>query len=139
MTISGWRDTEPRTLDPVECFRLLRTVAVGRIVFTERALPAIQPVPFTVDGSNVIIRASGEGKLAAAVRNTVVAFEADQVDPTTRCGWNVVILGYARLLRDTDRPTALNSPGSPPDDADRARQVIRIKAERITGRCLVPS
>ncbi|MCA1836649.1 MAG: pyridoxamine 5'-phosphate oxidase family protein, partial [Actinobacteria bacterium] len=33
-----------------ECLRLLRTGSVGRIVFTEQALPAIQPVNFTIEG-----------------------------------------------------------------------------------------
>ncbi|MDQ2790906.1 MAG: pyridoxamine 5'-phosphate oxidase family protein [Actinomycetota bacterium] len=34
--------SEMLTLDRDECLRLLRTVTVGRIVYTEGALPAIQ-------------------------------------------------------------------------------------------------
>jgi uncharacterized protein len=71
------------TLDRAECPQLLRTVPVGRIVFTESALPAIQPVNFTLDDTNVIIRTSGGGKLAAAVSGNVVAFEADDIDTAT--------------------------------------------------------
>jgi hypothetical protein len=31
-----------------QCLDLLRTVRVGRLVFTEQALPAVQPVNFRV-------------------------------------------------------------------------------------------
>lgn len=53
--------SELAAVDRVECLRLLRTVSVGRIVFTEHALPAIQPVNFTVEGGEVFIRTSGGG------------------------------------------------------------------------------
>jgi nitroimidazol reductase NimA-like FMN-containing flavoprotein (pyridoxamine 5'-phosphate oxidase superfamily) len=76
------------TLDRAECIELLRTVTVGRIAFTERGLPAIQPVNFSMDGSNVIIRTSSGGKLAAAVTGAMVAFETDEVDAATRSGWS---------------------------------------------------
>lgn len=127
-----------RTLDRAECFRLLRTVAVGRIVFTESALPAIQPVNFTVDGVDVIIRTSGGGKLAAAVSGSVVAFEADEIDAATRSGWSVVVVGHASLIRDIDRLVALAGPDSRPWVPGRTDHVIRIKIERITGRRIVP-
>ena len=78
------------TLDRAECLERLRTVTMGRIAFAERGLPAIQPVNCTVDGSDVIIRTSGGGKLAAAVAGAMVAFEADEVDAATRTGWSVV-------------------------------------------------
>lgn len=130
--------SELRTLDRAECLRLLGTVAVGRIVFTESALPAIQPVNFTLDGTDVIFRTSGGGKLAAAVAGTVVAFEADDIDPVTRSGWSVVVVGHASLICDIDRLVALASPDSRPWVTGRTNHVIRIKVERVTGRRLMP-
>lgn len=124
-------------LDGAECLRLLRTVPIGRVVFTESALPAIQPVNFTLDGADVIIRTSGGGKLAAAVSGSVVAFEADEIDTATRSGWSVVVLGHACLVRDIDELVALAGPHSRPWVAGRSDHVIRIKGERITGRRIV--
>ena len=126
--------SELHTLDRAECLERLRTVTVGRIAFTERGLPAIQPVNFTVNGSNVIIRTSSGGKLAAAVTGAMVAFEADEVDAATRSGWSVVVLGHASLIRDIDELVALAGPDSHPWVPGRSDHVIRIKSERITGR-----
>jgi nitroimidazol reductase NimA-like FMN-containing flavoprotein (pyridoxamine 5'-phosphate oxidase superfamily) len=130
--------SELHTLDRAECLELLRTVTVGRIAFTERGLPAIQPVNFTVNGSNVIIRTSSGGKLAAAVTGAMVAFEADEVDAATRSGWSVVVLGHASLIHDIDQLVALSGPDSHPWVPGRTNYVIRIKSERITGRRIVP-
>ncbi|HXT45059.1 MAG TPA: pyridoxamine 5'-phosphate oxidase family protein [Pseudonocardiaceae bacterium] len=126
------------TLDRAECIELLRTVTVGRIAFTERGLPAIQPVNFSMDGSNVIIRTSSGGKLAAAVTGAMVAFETDEVDAATRSGWSVVVMGHASLIRDIDELVAVAGPDSQPWVPGRTNHVIRIKTERITGRCIVP-
>ena len=126
--------SELHTLDRAECLELLRTVTVGRIAFMERGLPAIQPVNFRVHGSNVIIRTSSGGKLAAAVTGAMVAFEADEVDAATRSGWSVVVLGHASLIRDINELVALAGPDSHPWVPGRSDHVIRIRSERITGR-----
>ena len=41
-------DREVELLDEAECLRLLTTAAIGRVAFTEGALPAVQPVSFAV-------------------------------------------------------------------------------------------
>jgi nitroimidazol reductase NimA-like FMN-containing flavoprotein (pyridoxamine 5'-phosphate oxidase superfamily) len=65
-----------------QCLDLLRTVRVGRLVFTEQALPAVQPVNFRVWQGDIVIRVGSGAKLAAAVGNLVVAFETDELIPT---------------------------------------------------------
>src|SRR3954454_19284755 len=47
-----------------ECIRLLSRVPVGRIVYTDRALPAVQPVTFVVDGWSIVIRTASRSRLA---------------------------------------------------------------------------
>lgn len=131
--------SELHSLDRAECLELLRTVTVGRIAFTEQGLPAIHPVNFTVNGSNVIIRTSGGGKLAAAVTGAMVAFEADEVDAATRSGWSVVVLGHASVIRDINELVTLAGPDSRPWAPGRTNHVIRIRTERITGRRVVPA
>ncbi|HZS20588.1 MAG TPA: pyridoxamine 5'-phosphate oxidase family protein [Pseudonocardiaceae bacterium] len=130
--------SESHALEPAQCFRLLRTVSVGRLAFTDHSLPVIHPVNFTVDGKDVIIRTSGGGKLAAAVNGLMVAFEADEVDTATHSGWSVVVLGHASLVRDIDRLVALAHPDTRPWVRGRSDHVISIKVERITGRRLCP-
>ena len=56
-----------------ECLQLLAEAPIGRIVFTDHALPAVQPVNFAMLGTDIIIRTSPESKLAQAIRDTVVA------------------------------------------------------------------
>lgn len=130
--------SEAHTLDRAECLRLLGTVSVGRIAFTERSLPMIHPVNFSVDGNDVIIWTSSGGKLAAAIVGAMVAFEADEVDPITRSGWSVVVLGHAGLVQDIERLVALAGSDRRPWVRGRTDHVVHIKIERLTGRRLWP-
>jgi nitroimidazol reductase NimA-like FMN-containing flavoprotein (pyridoxamine 5'-phosphate oxidase superfamily) len=93
-----------------ECIRLLSKVPVGRIVYTDRALPAVQPVNFVVDGWSVAIRTAPRSRLAtAAAAGTVVAFEVDEfTDEPDRTGWSVVAVG--RAIRVLPVPTDQASP-----------------------------
>lgn len=125
-------------LDREECLRLLGTVPVGRIVFTEHALPAIRPVIFLVHDGAIVIR-SGEGeKLAAAADGAVVAFEADEFDAATRTGWSVTVVGPAATVTDADSVAALCAlPLVPWAPGDR-HWFIRVEVTHITGRRLGP-
>jgi nitroimidazol reductase NimA-like FMN-containing flavoprotein (pyridoxamine 5'-phosphate oxidase superfamily) len=71
---------------PGECLRLLETVPISRMVFTECALPVVHPVNFLRDGSSVVIRNGVGTKLDAARRGDIVAFEADHIDPDAHEG-----------------------------------------------------
>src|ERR1043165_5238571 len=85
-----------------QCLDLLEGVRVGRLVFTEDALPAVQPVNFRVWHDDVVIRVAGGPKLIAATDRQVVAFEADELDPDLRTGWSVTIVGHAEHITDVD-------------------------------------
>ncbi|GAB2838905.1 pyridoxamine 5'-phosphate oxidase family protein [Actinocorallia aurea] len=87
-------------LAEAECLALLATVPVGRVAFTDRALPAIQPVNFVMDGTDVVLRTGRGSKLAIAMRRAVVAFEAGAFDPVTHAGWTVTVLGESRTVTD---------------------------------------
>lgn len=90
-----------RELNQEESLRLLGSVSLGRVVFTDRALPAIRPVNHLLDDGRVIIRShSGAAILTAAERGVVLAYEADRIDPDEHVGWSVVVTGVARLVRD---------------------------------------
>jgi nitroimidazol reductase NimA-like FMN-containing flavoprotein (pyridoxamine 5'-phosphate oxidase superfamily) len=84
-----------------ECLRLLISVTIGRLVFTDRALPAVQPVPFAVDRDSVVLRVP-QGSAVLAAHDAVVAFEADDVAGDLRRGWTVTVVGRAWVLSDPD-------------------------------------
>jgi hypothetical protein len=69
-----------RQLSRDECLALMASVSLGRIVYTQRALPAVELVNFALDHGDIVIRTDGGGKLAAATQHSVVAFEADCLD-----------------------------------------------------------
>jgi nitroimidazol reductase NimA-like FMN-containing flavoprotein (pyridoxamine 5'-phosphate oxidase superfamily) len=114
-------------LDEEECRELLGTAVLGRIAFTERGVPAIQPVHFSLLGDNVVIPTRPGSKVAAAIANAVVAFEADHFDPKTRTGWSVTTVGRSRLLTDADEIAALDALGLRPwaDTPQRCYIVVR--------------
>ena len=106
-------------LDDVECRRLLATAHIGRMAFTEDALPTIQPVHFLVRGSHVVIPTRAGSKMEAASRGAVVAFEVDSYDTGTRTGWNVTVIGPSRVAREAAEIRELAALGleawAPPD------------------------
>lgn len=85
-------------LDDAECMRLLPTERVGRLGFTDAALPAILPVGFTVTDHSVCIPALAGDRVVAAARRSVVAFEVDRYDADTRTGWGVNVVGPAHVV-----------------------------------------
>ena len=89
-------------LDEDECRRLLGTAVIGRMAFTHRERPAVQPVRFALLGDDIVVPTRLGSKAAAASRHDVVAFEADWFDPTARSGWSVTVVGRARLVPDAD-------------------------------------
>jgi nitroimidazol reductase NimA-like FMN-containing flavoprotein (pyridoxamine 5'-phosphate oxidase superfamily) len=95
-------DSSLERLSREQCMRLLGSVPVGRIVYTRGALPAVELVNFTLDDGDIIIRTDPSGKLAAATRGAVVAFEADSADIAAHAGWSVTIVGVSQAVTDND-------------------------------------
>ena len=94
------------TLDRPTALELLAGVSLGRIVFTRNALPAIRPVNHALIDGRVMIRTHDGAALTSTVdgTGTVVAYEADDIDPHTHLGWSVIVTGFADIVRD---PAAL--------------------------------
>ncbi|MGW0199721.1 pyridoxamine 5'-phosphate oxidase family protein [Nonomuraea sp. NPDC003201] len=127
-----------QVLSREECLGLLSTTPIGRIVFTEHALPAVQPVNFHLDGRSIVIRTSTGSKLAAATRHAVVAFEADEFDSELRTGWSVTAVGQARAVTDPDeihRLAALPLTTWAPGNRDH---YIVVDAQELSGRRITP-
>ncbi|AAZ56984.1 pyridoxamine 5'-phosphate oxidase family protein [Thermobifida fusca] len=117
-----------------ECLQLLAEAPIGRIVFTDHALPAVQPVNFAMLGTDIIIRTSPESKLAQAIRDTVVAFEVDDYDVETRTGWSVAVVGIGRAVDDPEELALLESLPLQPWAPGPKPHFIRIMTDIVSGR-----
>jgi len=123
-------------LTVTECLRLLSSAAVGRIVYTQRAMPAVELVNFTLDGGDIVIRTDPDGTLAAATHHTVVAFEADEVDTATGQGWSVMAVGQSRQVTESRDIARLLDTGLRSLQPGRHEHFIRVTPGILTGRRL---
>lgn len=121
-------------LGRAECLRLLNSATIGRIGVTSRALPAVLPVNFWLNGDRILLLTAEGSKLDAATRNAVVAFEADDFDPMYHSGWSVLVTGVAREVTEPDEMAALRhaplSRWAPTGD----ERLVAISADMISGR-----
>jgi nitroimidazol reductase NimA-like FMN-containing flavoprotein (pyridoxamine 5'-phosphate oxidase superfamily) len=123
-------------LSRAECLRLLAAVPIGRISYTRRALPAIEPVNFVLDGEAIVFRTDAGGKLAEAIRRAVVAFQADELDPVLRSGWSVTVVGRCEEMTDAEGIAWLDKLGLDSWAPGARDHVIRIEPAIVTGRRL---
>jgi uncharacterized protein len=121
-----------------ESLRLLTDAPVGRIVYSDHALPAVQPVNFVVDDEAVVFRAGEGSRLARAVENAVVAFEADEYDPAAGTGWSVAVIGKCVTVSEPGDVERL-SRRVPPHWAPIAPgRFVRISIAELSGRQIGP-
>jgi nitroimidazol reductase NimA-like FMN-containing flavoprotein (pyridoxamine 5'-phosphate oxidase superfamily) len=120
-----------------ECWQLLGSVSLGRVVFTQRAMPAIRPVNHLVDNQKIIIRSHlGAAITSRADAGSVVCYEADDLDPVRHTGWSVIATGLARLVQEPDA-IARYEQLLEPWVAGELDQVISIEPQFVTGVRLV--
>lgn len=121
------------TILPVsECWELLKSVTLGRLVTSVDGRPQIFPVNFVVQRRTILFRTAEGTKLVSAAMNNQVLFEVD--DHTAVEGWSVIIQGRARSLRSDEEI----------EEADRAqlltwiatekKHYVRILPDLVTGR-----
>ena len=117
-----------------ECFALLETAPIGRVVYSDRALPVIVPVNFAIDGVDVVIRTGRRSRLATHAAGHVIAFEVDEIDAASRSGWSVVLTGFLQLVDDPtdfERLERLGLRSWAPSAHDR---YLRLRPDLVTGR-----
>ena len=119
-----------------ECLRLMASVTVGRIIYTRRALPAVELVNFALDHGDIIIRTDSDGKLAVATQHSVVAFEADRLDPDQQAGWSVTAIGQSQEVTDPAEIGQLQKIGLTSWTLGVREHFIRISPEILNGRRL---
>jgi len=63
-----------------ECLQLMGSVSLGRIIYTRRALPAVELVIFALDQGDIVLRTDAGGRLADATKHSVDAPGYRRVD-----------------------------------------------------------
>jgi hypothetical protein len=102
----------PAAIEPRgECFRQMSTAGVGRIIYTRRALPAVELVNFTLDGEDIVISTTRDDLASAAAQRRRVRcrplqpgrqgrLERDRPRPVPRDGQPRRRTRRSRLVRD---------------------------------------
>jgi len=98
------RELEVLTVE--ECYALLKTAAVGRLVYQDVLGPVAVPVNFALAGRDVVFRVEGGAK-RAAMEQPILAFEVDLVDSHQHAGWSVLLRGKGRELPVEEVPQLL--------------------------------
>jgi uncharacterized protein len=114
----------------------MASVPVGRIIYTRHALPAVELVNFALDNGDIVVRTDHGGKLAAATRGAVVAFEADSVDQARQAGWSVTVIGHSHEVTDPEEIGRLEHLGLSSWVPGEREHFIRISPELLNGRRL---
>jgi nitroimidazol reductase NimA-like FMN-containing flavoprotein (pyridoxamine 5'-phosphate oxidase superfamily) len=134
-------DTIPpfRVLDDLaaeEALALMATVAVGRVVFTLDALPAILPVAFGFDDHTIAFRLVSDQRVHAALHDCVCAFEADAYDPDEYTGWTVTVTGRVTRVESPEETGRLAALLPRAWESGHPHQYFRVVPEMVTGRLL---
>ncbi len=121
-------------LSESDCFALLATAPIGRIVYSDRALPVIVPVNYTVDGDDVVIRTGRRSRLATHAAGHVIAFEVDEIDAASHSGWSVVLTGFLQLVEDPVDVARLERMGLRSWAPTAHDRYVRLRPDLVTGR-----
>lgn len=126
------------TLDDSACRKLLGTAPMGRVGFSDRALPRILPVHCTLRDDEVVL-ARRNGATLDIRPHEIVAFEVDDYDPVTREGWCVSLVGTCRVISDGEEIAELDALDFAPWDSDEGTVYIAISIGLLRGRAVTAS
>jgi hypothetical protein len=122
-----------------ECRDLLAIVQIGRVVLSIDALPAALPVNYWLIDDAIVFRSTPGTKLTAALNHTVVGFEVDEIDPATRSGWSVLVVGTSTVVSDPAEIARLDQAGLRSWAPVPTPHYVKISIQRISGRRLTKS
>jgi uncharacterized protein len=115
-----------------ECWRLISSAPLGRLVTSADGRPEIFPVNFVVQRRTVLFRTAEGAKLISSAINKQVLFEAD--DYSAAEGWSVIVQGVARSLHTDEEIEDAERAELLPWTATVKEHYIRVLPTRITGR-----
>jgi len=119
-------------LSEVECWELMSSAAVGRLVTSVDGQPEIFPVNFVVQRRTILFRTAEGTKLVSAAINDRVLFEVDQHNSAE--GWSIIVRGWTRLLRTDEELADAEQAHLRPWTATTKEHYVRIRPLSVTGR-----
>lgn len=125
-------DQPVTVLSEDENWKLLGSVALGRLVTNFAGEPEIFPVNFVAQDRTVLFRTAEGTKLFSAVANHAVVFEVD--DHNLIEGWSVIVRGRARLLKTDADVQRAERAQLLPWTATLKPHYVRITPTEVTGR-----
>ncbi|OSC25122.1 pyridoxamine 5'-phosphate oxidase [Mycobacterium vulneris] len=121
------------TILPVhECWELLGSLALGRLVTYADGQPDIFPVNYVVQRRTVLFRTAAGTKLVSSAINNRVLFEVD--DHNVAEAWSVIVRGTARSLRTPEELEEAERAQVLPWTRPEKTHYVRIVPQSITGR-----
>jgi hypothetical protein len=132
-----WYPGHLREMSEQECRELLEQNHIGRVAWCDQEGPVVLPVNYRFEDDAILFRTSPHSELARHFTAGKAAFQIDAFDEYSQSGWSVLLRGRAELLDWDETPDADHRPEP---WADGVRNVyVRIPADRITGRRVLPS
>lgn len=119
-------------LSQSECWDLVSSRTLGRLVTSVDGQPDIFPVNYVVQHRTVLFRTAEGTKLISAAINNNVLFEVD--DHNVVGGWSVIIKGMARSLRTDEEIEEAERGELLPWTATVKQHFVRIRPLSVTGR-----
>ena len=121
------------TILPVhECWELLGSLALGRLVTYADGQPDIFPVNYVVQRRTVLFRTAAGTKLVSSAINNKVLFEVD--DHNVAEAWSVIVRGTARSLRTPEELEEAERAQVLPWTRPEKTHYVRIVPQSVTGR-----
>lgn len=120
-------------LSKQECEQFLRANDVGRVVYTDRALPAVMPVNYAFVDGRVILRVESQSRQAEKLPGSVVAFQVDNLVSANGGCLNVLVTGPCHRVGVQQRPSVIEAAALTPWPASGDPLVLEIVALLLTG------
>ena len=125
-------------LSRAECEELLAHARVGRVILTEAAMPTAVPVAYVLADGDVVFRGGARLALSKASSGTVVAFEIDAFDESSRTGWTVLATGLASFVVDFADVARLDARSIPSWVDSHHTRYVRLRVGLMSGRRVRP-
>jgi hypothetical protein len=116
-----------------QCEQFLRANDVGRVVYTDRALPAVMPAHYAFVGGRVILRVMPDSRPAEKLPGSVVAFQVDDLAARNGSCQNVLVTGPCHRVSVHERPSLLEALAPTPWPVSGDPLVLEIVALLLTG------
>jgi uncharacterized protein len=130
--------SEMVVLSREDCLALLASNSFGRVAVAMDS-PVIRPVNYVFDerSQSVIFRTADGSKFHAMLVNGNAAFEIDGIDPGSRTGWSVIIVGMTEEIMSASDLRRLERLGLETWTPGHKGHWMRIRAWAVTGRRIV--